>query len=419
VALALGRPASAQSIVQLDGAANAGYTETSGQTGSSQAFTEVRPALTLHFLSPRVALRAGYAFAGHVTLDQQRLLSYSNELALSLGAELSNRSAMIVSAAVDQGKTDYLFSHRAADAGQPAFRSADNPDLVTAMLTESYALEASPQLRFGQALAGSLVAPQSALGNFNASVTGSLSLDREIRNEWGPGARNAVGAELRSSAAVLRSTEPTTLNVPYWNIRNSLLARWNHDFTLNWNGIAMAGVEQVLTLFDSYPLAILPTGTLALRYATRNGGGGITASYGATADLQTGIMSLSESVVLRGFVAFDSTYPRQLAASAGILRAEPLGQSAAKAAAGLGDAAQGDVGLLWGLSDEVLATARYSVAYQFRQPGGLQPLLTHVVLVGITMHYSNTRHPPAVPALGGRVDGSDRVGFPDKPAGKP
>jgi hypothetical protein len=122
-------------------------------------------------------------------------------------------------------------------------------------------------------------------------------------------------------------------------------------------------------------------------------------------------VSLTQGIVLHALATFDTAHPMSLGASAGFLHAQPLGQAATRVAAGTGNAAQGDVGLFWGLSDEVLATARYSIAYQFAQPNGLPPMLTHVALVGLTMRYSNARRVPPAPALGARVDGSDRVGF--------
>jgi hypothetical protein len=356
-----------------------------------------------------VTWRAGYVFSGHLTLNGDRVLSTSNAADLTMAAELSSRSALILSGGISQGGTAFQLSSKPAEAGQPGFRERTNPALVIATLSEVYALEATPQLRLGQTLAGSLIAPDDALGDYSASVTGSLALSHEARNDFGGRARDAFGAELSSSAAVLRPT--TTPIEPYWSIRNSLVARWNHDFSPNWNGQATGGVQQVLTFTGSYPLAILPTGAATLQYTGRRAGAGLTASYGAAADLQTGTVSLTQGVVLHGLVTFDTAYPLNLGASAGIVHAQPLGQAASRVAAGTGNAAQADVGLLWGLSDAVLATARYSIAYQFAQPNGLPPMLTHVALVGLTVRYSNARRVPPAPTLGERVDGSDRGGF--------
>jgi hypothetical protein len=419
LALALSaRPSAADTIVQVDGLANAGYTDTSGRQRDHRAFTEVGPALTLQFQSPRVTWRAGYLFAGNLALGQYEVTSsYSNQLVLALGAELSQRSALLVSGNVTQGGNAFQLTHRLADAGEPSFRSPSNADQVTATLTEQYALEASPQLRFGQVLTGSLFAPQHALGSYNASVTGTLALDRELRNEYGPGARDAIGAELRASGAFLRSSEESPL--PSWTIRNALVARWNHDFSWRWNGLATAGVEQVLTFAGSYPLALLPTGSLTVRYVTRDGGASLALTYGSTADLQTGTVALGQGAVARVFFGFDAEYPRQLALSAGFVHASPLGQAPARAAAGLGNAATGDLALFWGLSEGMIATAHYSVAYQYAQPAGLEPLQIHVFLVGLTGRYSNARRMPPAPSLGSRVDGSDRAGFAEGGSTKP
>ncbi len=406
-----GRPATAQTVIQLDGAWNLGYNATTG-TGqdSSRLFTGIQPAVTLQFGSPRLAWRAGYVFAGSFALAGSGSNSYSNQLDLSLAAQLTKRSIMTVGGSIAQGSTDFQLSQRAPATSQPGFRAPGNPNLVTATLAESFAWEASPTLLLRQGLTGMLSTPQDALGQYNASVTGSLGLDRLFE-------KDAIGVELRPSFAVLSSL--TAEGQHYVNITNALLGSWNHDFNRGWNGQMTAGVEQVLTFAGSYPLAIVPTGSLTARYRAGTAGGSLSFTHGAATDLQTGTVSMSDAVVVRGLVGFDPTESRVLAASAGFVHAEPLGEVPARVAAGTGNAVQGDVRLVWGLSNAVLATASYSVAYQFGQAGGLAPSLAHVILVGITARYSNAQHTPAMPTIGRRVDGSDAVGFPDSDARRP
>jgi hypothetical protein len=407
IALALaaaGGPAEAQTIFQADGTADLGYSATTGVEASSRTFAELRPALAVQTGSPRLAFRGSYLFAGSLTLTGSEPGAYSNTLGLSLAAEPTERTGLTVGASFSQGGTAFQLSQRSADAGQPAFRAPGNPSLVAASVEESFQWEATARFRLSQSLTGSTSAPQDDLGQYNASAVGSVALERVFESD-------AIGAGVRSSASQLRPLTPGA--APYLAITNALLADWNHDFDAQWNGEVNAGVEQVLSFAGSYPLAVVPTGTLTARYLGGAAGASLTARTGANADIQTGIVSLTSSVVLRGVVSFDQVLSRSLGASAGFARARALGVPAPRAAAGTGDALQADLGFSWALSEEVLATARYSLAYQFGQPSGLRPSLAHVLLVGITARYSNASYPIPMPTLGHRVDGRDAVGFPE------
>jgi hypothetical protein len=409
-----GRTAAAQTVYELDGAVNVGYTSTSTPTPttdptepqsqtSNRFFTDLRPGFAIQTGSPRVAWRLGYVFAGSLSLDGSGPNTYSNQATAALAAQLSNRSSMTLSTSVTQGGTAFQLSQQAADAGQPGLRAPGSPDLVAATVGEAFAWEASEHVRFGQSITGTLSAPQDDLGQFSATMTGSLSLDRVFPTD-------AIGGEFRSSVALLRPL--TAEGDPYWSITNVFLGRWNHDFSVSWNGSVTAGVSQVVTLAGSYPLAIVPTGTLSARYTSGNAVGSLILTHGTATNVQTGTVSMRDQVVVRGAVSFDPLLARALRISAGFSHDQALGEASALVAAGTGNAVQGDVGLAWGLNESLLATARYSVAYQFGQSGGLQPQLTQVLLVGVTGRYSNARRPPALPTLGQRVDGSDAVGFP-------
>jgi len=405
LAVALGgRPARAQVVFQADGAVDLGYTATRlTPANSRRLYLDVRPALTVQFGSPRLTWRAGYLFAGSLTLDGTGSSAYSNQVSLALAAELSKRSTMTASGSITQGSTAFQLTQRAPDAGQADFRAPGNPDLVTATLAESFAWEASPNLRLGQGLLGSASAPQDALGRTSGAVTASASLDRLF-------VRDAVGALLRSGFAVLRPLAEGAAEARI--VTNSLAGSWNHDFDPRWNAEVTAGVEQVIALTGSRATTIVPTGGLTARYLGDDSVVSLAVSQAAAANLQTGTESLNDEVVLRGAVSFDRIRQRQLGASAGFLRARPLGEVIPGAAATMGNAVQGDVGLVWGFSEVLLATARYSVAYQFGQGANLTPSLVHVALVGITIRYGNAPYLPPMPAIGRRVDGSDAVGFP-------
>lgn len=401
LAISAARPAAAETAIQLDGTANLGYSEVTGNPSSSQLYTEIRPGLALQFGSPRLVWRTGYVFSGSFTIDGSGPSSYSNAVDLSLAAQLTSRSTLTLSASATQGGTAFQLSQRALETSQPGFRAAGNPDLVSATLTEALAWEAAPAFRVRQGLAATASAPQDALGLYSVSAIGTLGLDRLFQDD-------AIGIQLRPSVSVLCAPD----GQHYLNTTNALLGSWNHDFDPSWNGQATAGVEQVLTFAGSYPLAVVPTGSLTGRYLAASGAGTLSYTHGVTTNLQTGTVSMSDAVVARGVFSFDPVEPRMLGVSAGFAHARPLGQAASQVAAGTGNAVQGDVRLLWGLGSWVLATATYSAAYQFGQGGGLAPSLAQVILVGITVRYASDRQTPPVPTLGGRVDGSDAVPFP-------
>ena len=408
--------ATAQTIYQLDGALDVGYTAETVSTApfvdpaasettiEGRFYTEIRPGIAFFSGSPRLLWRAGYLFAANISLDGKAPHTYNNQGDVSLAAQLSTRTTMTLAALVTQGGTAFQLSQRTADASEPAIRAPGNPAQVSATLTEFLLYELAPHFRLGQGLTGNMSAPQDDLGLVNSTVTGSVFVDRVFPND-------AVGFELRS--AVSRLQPLLTEGDPYFNITNSLLGRWTHDFDYHWNSQLTAGVQQVATLSGSYPVAILPTGSLSARYATDKAVGSVTFTHGTDTNLQTGTVSVTEQISAHGRVSFDPTRPRLLAVSVGFLHNEPLGDASPLIAAGAGNALQADVGFTWGLTDEMLATARYSLSYQFGQEAGIPSSLAHVVLIGITARYSNARYMPPVPRLGERVDGGDAIGFPE------
>jgi hypothetical protein len=200
----------------------------------------------------------------------------------------------------------------------------------------------------------------------------------------------------------------------YKSYTSSALVHWNHDISLNWNGMINAGVEQVFTDTGSKPLAFLPTGTLALHYSPQpDVGGGFEFSHGTATNLQVGSVSLTDSLTARGNLMLDARKARALTFSGGFLHNEPIGDINALVAAGTGNAVQVDAGFTTAIRLNVQASARYSLAYQFGQGGGIAPTLVHIFLVGVTASFKNTTRPVRpLPRRGRRVDGGDSVGFP-------
>jgi hypothetical protein len=409
VTVRLGGGAAAQTVIQLDGALSLGYTTTSNQTVArdptepppdvnQRLYTDIRPSAAVQVDTARASYGAGYTFAGSVNLDGSGSSTYSNEVHGSVAALLSSRSTLTFLLGATQGGTAFQLSQRPADASSPEIRAPGDPNRVAATFAETLSFAASGFLRVGQGITAGLNAPQDDLGQLNANATAYLAVDRVF-------ARDALGADVQSSVARLQPA--STQGDPYLNITNSLLARWSHDLSLRWGARFTGGVQQVVTLTGSYPLAILPTASATATYVSGSAAGSLAASYGATTNLQTGTVSTTQQVGAHALLSFDPLHPRLLGVSAGFLHNEPLGAAAITVAAGTGNAVQADVGLVWGLSPTVLATARYSLAYQFGQDAGVEPSLAQVFLVGITARYTTGRYHPPLPLLGQRVEGND------------
>lgn len=421
---ALAGPAAAQGVViQADGSVNLGYTQTTQSTAPDPAadpatatdksvnnfFTEVRPGISFQTGSPRLTWRAAYVFSGSYSLVGGQGLGYSNQANLALAAEASQAITMNVTGSVSQGGTTFLQSQQPAETGQPVIRAPGNPNLVTAALEESLAWQLGRQFSLRQSLGGSLSAQQDDFSQRNSTVSGSLALERLY-------SRDTFGAELRSS--VSRLTPLQMDQSRYTSLTNSLLGRWNHDFTWKWNALVTAGVQQVYTDTGSHSVQFLPAGSASVLYTVGNVVGGLDFSHGTTTNLQVGTVSLSDRAGVRAAIMLDVEKARALGLSAGFLRNTDLGETSTLATSGTGNAVQADVGFSTALNKtkSILANARYSLAYQYGQDG-VSPSLAHLFSIGVTASYANTsKVVRPVPTRGQRVDGSDGQGFPTNDA---
>lgn len=423
---AMAGPAGAQrTVIEADATVSAGYTQlTQAQfqpdpnaapedvrpTTTSELFTQLRPGIALQTGSPRLTWRAGYVFAGNLSLSGEKLGAYSNQANGSLAGELSKYTTLTIAGSIAQGGTSFLLAQRPADAGDTQIRAPGNPDLISGSLLESITWEARKHLVVQHTIVANLSAPQDDFSARNSAWSTTLSLDRTYE-------RDTLGAEVRASLSWLRPLRQG--EHLYRSTSNGVLARWNHDFSVGWNGLVTAGIEQVYTDTGSKPLAFLPAASATVRYAAYNTVTALDFSHGTATNLQVGAISLTDKITARGIITLDPDISRSLAFSAGFLHNEPLGEVDAAVAAGTGNAVQGDAGFTTAITRRVIASARYSVAYQFGQGGNLQPTLAHIFFIGITGSYRNTEGPTrALPARGNRVDGSDAEGFPvivDKP----
>jgi hypothetical protein len=318
---------------------------------------------------------------------------------------------LILSTAIAQGGTAFQLSQRAASEGTPELRAPGNPNTVTASLSEAVAWQARKYLQVQHSFLVAVTAPEDNLGGATSAFTGTLSLER-------PFERNVVGVQLR---AELSRLSPVLADLdPYTSLSNAILGRWNHDFTPSWNGFVSAGIEQVYTDTGNRSLAFFPTGSGILRYSAESAVGSLEWTHGSATNLQVGAVSLTDLVTARGILTIDAFKARALSFSAGFLHNAPIGEAAPTVAAATGNAIQGDAAFTTALSRRILASVRYSVAYQFDQSGGLQPTLAHIFYLGVTGSYSNTNQiQRPFPKLGQRVDGSDSQGFPVVPENEP
>jgi len=414
---ALPRRAAAQRWdVEADAALNVGYNQQTqtvfvpdpgspmpSDTPSSTTqtvFMEIRPGILVQTGTPRLTWRAGYIFAGTLSIVGDSLSAASNQLTGALTAEVSQFSFLTLSAVLSQGGTAFQLTSRAADSGTAELRAPGSPDTLAATAAESMITELARKLTMQQTLVASITAPQGDLSARNSAIAASLAVDRLLD-------RDAIGIDVHGSVSWLT---PLQLGMTeYKSYTTSVGAHWNHDISLNWNGMASAGIEQVFTDTGSKPLAFLPTGALSLRYTPQpDVGGGLDFTHGTATNLQVGSVSLTDRVGVHGAIGIDARKSRGLAFSASFLHNEPLGQVSALVAAGTGNAVQLDAGFTTALTRNVLGNVRYSFAYQYGQGGGLPDSLAHIFFIGVTGVLRNTDRPLApMPMRGQRVDGGD------------
>lgn len=392
-------PAAAEPVLLADGAANLALYDTSD--AGRRATTDLRAALALELPSRRTTTRLGYSVTAALTLvdPHGNRTAYSNEVFVATRTDLSPRSALNLGASATQGTTELRLTQRAPESGQPTFRTTANTDLVSGVANESYVYEESGELRLRQSLAASIMAPRDALQRSNSNIVAAFGLEHRRRIQ-------AFGFELRSAASSLHRTTAIADNEQYWNVRNALLARWNRDVGPNLLVRASAGVEQTLTMVDSYPLAVIPTGEASLLYATASAGLQVDASYGTAVDLLTGSVTLTRGIYARAATSVPFRYPLSLGASSGWRHAEPLGQARARIGAGTGDVVLADAGAVLTFSTRFVASIRYTISYQYNQPPPLVPVRTQVVLAGLTMQYGTAGARPFAPAF---LQGADEV----------
>jgi hypothetical protein len=410
------RAAAQRAEVEANASLNVGYSQETqsvfvadpnsprpSDTPSSTAqrmFMEIRPGILYQVGSPRLTWRAGYTFAGTLSIVGDALSAASNQANGSLTAEVSKFSFLTLAAVLSQGGTAFQLTSRSADTGTAELRAPGSPDTVAATASESLMTELARQVTMQQTLVASTSAPQDQLSERNSAVAASLALDRTFD-------RDAIGGELHGSVSWLF---PLDLGQrKYKSYASSALVHWNRDLSANWNGMVRVGMEQIFIDTTSEPLAFLPTGSLAVRYTPQpDVGFGLDFTHGTATNLQVGSVSLTDQVAVHGAIVIDSRKLRGLAFSASALHNEPLGTVSALVAAGTGNAVALDAGFTTQLAKNLLGNVRYSFAYQFGQGGGLPDSLAHVFFIGVTGVIRNTERPLApLPIRGQRVDGGD------------
>lgn len=420
IALAVGvagRPAAAQTPeVQADGTVNVGYSrftqsifeadanpepEDVPETTSNRAFTEIRPGISVQSGRPRLMWRLAYQFSGIFSLEGSPV--YSNQAEAGLVTLPSKHTSMTVNATAAQGGTAFLLNLRPAESGDPQIRAPGNPNIVSASLSETLSWDVGRSFALRQSFSASLSAPQDQLDEANRAIAGTLGLDRVFK-------RFSAGLDVGSSLSYLRPLQADA--EPYASVTNSFLIRFAHDFSYRWNGVATAGVQQVYTDTGSQPLAILPSGSVTALFTHGDTAAAIDLSHGSFTNIQVGTVSITDRIAARGVYTLDVRKLRVLSFSVGFLHNEPIGESAELVAAGTGNAVQGDLAFTTAITKYILGQARYSVSYQFGQEGGLAPITSHIVTVGVTGRYSTSDRMQKLPTRGRRIDGSDGKGFP-------
>ena len=334
-------------------------------TSSTRPYTELRPTLTLSGGIPRLTWRTSGTLSANVGLADGDL-AYGGSLTGGLVAELTPQLNLAVTAGASEGGTAFLFTAGGSQDGQAQIRAPGNPALVTANLTEAINWQLGRQFQLRENVIGTLSAPADDLAQRNVAVLGTLALERVFTVD-------IIGLELRAGISWLRP--PQMDQAPYASVTNAALLRWSRDFSVGWSGLFTGGVEQLYTDTGSRPVALLPTGTAAIRYTARSTAGSLELSHGSQTNLQVGSVSLADRVTARGTITLDERALRAVSFSLGYLHNTAIGDVAPVLAAASGDAIQADASFATLLARvdrvPIALSARYSAAYQLHQGGGV------------------------------------------------
>jgi hypothetical protein len=423
--LAAARPAAAQKIIwNADLGLNAGYQQTTQgvvpvlsdpnadpedipDRTTSSFFTEIRPGISFSSGRPRLIWTAGYQFSTNLQLGDTESAAFTNQGNASLATQPTKYTLLTLNASFSQGGTAFLLGSRPVETAEPEIRAPANPNTVAANLGET--LSWSVGKLFNLTHGGNLAVntPQDDLGQYSASLSGSLGIERQFR-------RDNVGLDVRITVSRLRP--PASDLPPYTSTSNAIIARWNRDFSYKWNGLATAGVEQVYVANSNQPItgnepfALLPIGSAAVRYTMGNTAGAVEFFHGSAPNLQTGTVSLTDRITVRGAYTLNVEKLRTVSLSTGFLHNEPIGDTSMLVSAGNGNAVSADAGFSTALTKAIFLNVRYSLAYQYGQGGGTAASLAHIATVGVTGRYTNADQPKRErpKALrGNRVDGTD------------
>jgi hypothetical protein len=384
--------AQSQTDYELAVAANLNASSTGPTTGdqTTRMLLDLRPGVLVQSQGARVSWRASYTLSTAFDFEGGSA-SYANAAELGLQAHLSPRVALALAASALQGGTAFQLTQGAADAGQAALRDPANPDRVAGGLTQTLDIDAAPDVRVAETLSGLFSSDQDHLDRADATFNAILGFDKR-------GPTDAFGADARSTLSWLHPV--SAVGDHYVSLINTLLGRYTRTWTRSWSSAVTLGVQQVVTFAGSEPLAFLPTGSLSLSWTGDRATGGLLVTHTAVTNLQTGTVGQGEQAALRLSYPLSPLLLRALNASVGALHTEPIGQSSARVSTGTGTALQADVGLSWELAENVVATLRYSFAYQFGQPD-VDPSMAHALIVGLTARMRTGRLRLGLPGLGG------------------
>jgi len=361
----------------------------------ADAFATLGPGIAFLFESPSITHELAYAFGLNLYFAHLEATAYSNSLSYALRAPVGEATELMAGLSGSQS-TLSVFNLAGPARSTPVDASGGGDTvLVTATASQGLRHELSPAWSFGQGLsatlARTLVPDADDLESY--VLSGTLGLGYAL-------SEGEIGASVSNDTMIIPrgggiGAETATR---IQNVHTAQLS-WRYPWTDEWSSSLSGGALVAYTADDPGDIFAHPAGSVAVDYLSDRGSAQLSYSHGAAPNLLLGLITLADSVTLRGGVPIAST-GFDVAGSVGYVATRPY---LTDGFGPPGHGVLGDAGVGWiPESAPLRLELRYQIVRQFApelEPGqdaaatGIPALERQTVLVTATFAYPN---PPTV-----------------------
>jgi hypothetical protein len=356
------------------------------------------PELSATWLTPRATVNLTYSITGALH-SLGSASEIANRLILTSAYELTNRTAVLLSAeAAQTTASNFLIQRAAADSAIALYPSAGTR-FITARLAQGLRHELTPVLVASQdssVLTTTTLAPAPPLDTFVAGV--GVGLERLWLND-------AVGFDLRGGYALTRAVLPT----PSAEVFTVTAApHWRHDWTRSLSSSLGAGATYLFSPDPGRDPVIAPYGQASALYIVDPTQIDLNYSIGVFPSPLTGQILRSQQVVLHVMTPISEHHRVFLGGSLGYLRASLLDLISSTNDQSF-NAFFSDIDVTWQASAHVQVFGRYQTIAQLADVNlaGVNPsFIRDAVIFGVQL--TSDPFQLTVPTrFAQRVDGTD------------